>query len=724
MFQKIDFKKLAGETYDEEYDDNAHDGNSSGNGDGDDEDECIHTYANKHIRELTRRTFEPSASLVQTITDGSTVTAKNLFDKNHPLTIDKAMLIKDTPQSIGMKLPKPAHADGFTIREIGQKIGMTHPISVMDVRTQDEMEGWIFSDMVDHFEDDDRKYNSHIPRESSSQNTNSDKNGNISATKGNGMSHSDCNSTEVGNKANDNVDTKSSNQGISNPLQHTNDTRSPAPKNRKRIKHMSRVLNQISLEFSPTPFAKFVRSPKFVRDIDWIDSMWPYERRKEQDYPRVQYYCLTSTAGCYTDFHVDFGGTSVWYHILSGKKIFLLMPASENNLALYEKWMCRKDQNDIFFPDMKASNKITGGEIAVTGCVKIELNEGETFIIPSGWLHAVYTPVDSLVIGGNFLHGLDIKGQMNIHCLETRTRVPAKFRFPSFVQLMFYAGKEYYKRLRDPLQYGIIHENELSGLTILLDSLKTWNRPGGDADRFGSVSYVILECFYELQKLFEINTMDEFFHSFESEVAKWKVNGRSDPFALESERKDKGLDTKSASSPKPKIKLSIKRKLQVPPSPTPSMNTATLTKEQEVSSPTLQLKLKNPIHLAASSSDGKKKENTARIKDDITFDSNSYPEDSFQITRLSFPSTDSIPKPRSRICDLKSSHKTRDDDEWLPDTELIKEATSRRNTTSMISKRTESHKKMKKNVSKASGPQRKKSRGGNSRSRLMKKLKF
>lgn len=26
-----------------------------------------------------------------------------------------------------------------------------------------------------------------------------------------------------------------------------------------------------------------------------------------------------SVKGCYTDFHVDFGGTSVWYHILKGK---------------------------------------------------------------------------------------------------------------------------------------------------------------------------------------------------------------------------------------------------------------------------------------------------------------------------------------------------------------------------------------------------------------------
>lgn len=36
-------------------------------------------------------------------------------------------------------------------------------------------------------------------------------------------------------------------------------------------------------------------------------------------YPKVQKYCLMSVKGCYTDFHIDFGGTSVWYHILRGK---------------------------------------------------------------------------------------------------------------------------------------------------------------------------------------------------------------------------------------------------------------------------------------------------------------------------------------------------------------------------------------------------------------------
>ncbi|KAG6446877.1 hypothetical protein O3G_MSEX004642 [Manduca sexta] len=68
-------------------------------------------------------------------------------------------------------------------------------------------------------------------------------------------------------------------------------------------------------------------------------------------YPKVQKYCLMSVKGCYTDFHIDFGGTSVWYHILRGAKVFWLIPPTEKNLQLYEKWVLSGKQSDVFFGD-------------------------------------------------------------------------------------------------------------------------------------------------------------------------------------------------------------------------------------------------------------------------------------------------------------------------------------------------------------------------------------
>jgi hypothetical protein len=42
--------------------------------------------------------------------------------------------------------------------------------------------------------------------------------------------------------------------------------------------------------------------------------------------------------------------------------------------------------------------------------------QGNTLMIPSGYIHAVYTPVDSIVFGGNFLHSLAIPMQLRLVC--------------------------------------------------------------------------------------------------------------------------------------------------------------------------------------------------------------------------------------------------------------------------------------------------------------------
>ena len=41
-----------------------------------------------------------------------------------------------------------------------------------------------------------------------------------------------------------------------------------------------------------------------------------YDVCSELTRPQVQKYCLMGIKDSYTDFHVDFGGTSVWYHVL------------------------------------------------------------------------------------------------------------------------------------------------------------------------------------------------------------------------------------------------------------------------------------------------------------------------------------------------------------------------------------------------------------------------
>ncbi|KAK9305490.1 hypothetical protein QLX08_003504 [Tetragonisca angustula] len=202
-----------------------------------------------------------------------------------------------------------------------------------------------------------------------------------------------------------------------------------------------RLLNVISLEFSHTKLENYVQSPELVRLVDWVDVVWPRHLKEAQVestnlledmmYPKVQKYCLMSVKGCYTDFHVDFGGTSVWYHILRGGKIFWLIPPTEKNLSLYQEWVLSGKQSDVFFGDM------------VDRCGRITLTAGMTLFIPTGWIHAVYTPQDSLVFGGNFLHSFGIEKQLKVAQVEEHTKVPQKFRYPFFTEMLWYVLERY-----------------------------------------------------------------------------------------------------------------------------------------------------------------------------------------------------------------------------------------------------------------------------------------
>jgi F-box/leucine-rich repeat protein 10/11 len=61
----------------------------------------------------------------------------------------------------------------------------------------------------------------------------------------------------------------------------------------------------------------------------------------------------------------------------------------------------------------------------------VELRAGETLLIPSGWVHAVLTPQDSVVVGGNFLHAFAMKEQADIMEQEVGARATTTTLGPS-----------------------------------------------------------------------------------------------------------------------------------------------------------------------------------------------------------------------------------------------------------------------------------------------------
>ncbi|KAJ1929184.1 JmjC domain-containing histone demethylation protein 1, partial [Tieghemiomyces parasiticus] len=68
-------------------------------------------------------------------------------------------------------------------------------------------------------------------------------------------------------------------------------------------------------------------------------------------------------------------------------------------------------------------------------------------VIPSGWIHAVYTTADSIVIGGNFLSALDLDMQLAVYAMEERVGVSPSQRFPQFEKIQWYAAMHYLKQL-------------------------------------------------------------------------------------------------------------------------------------------------------------------------------------------------------------------------------------------------------------------------------------
>jgi len=299
-------------------------------------------YANRHIPRFLAYSSNGSDKSIKILDDGSKLTADAL--KEGILDISRPVLVLDTPESIGLKPFKAKEvSDGaVSVRHVADVLGHSYPIRVMDVEHQEELQGWTLGEFVEFVEDPDRlKQKQHIY---------------MDEQKNNGWS--------VRADIRPNMHRLQRKAALKASTLLLTDQNKP------------KVLNQISLEFSGTPLQELVLSPQFVRDLDWVGNCWPADlRRDKQSYPSVQYYCLTSTAGCYTDFHIDFGGTSVWYHVLSGSKQFCLITPTKQNLAIYEEWLGHHDQESIFLPDLIPNQS----EVLTTA-----LDASQTLFIPTG----------------------------------------------------------------------------------------------------------------------------------------------------------------------------------------------------------------------------------------------------------------------------------------------------------------------------------------------------
>lgn len=241
-----------------------------------------------------------------------------------------------------------------------------------------------------------------------------------------------------------------------------------------KSKSRTKTYNLISFEISKTKLTESIEAPSIVHELSWVSNgVWPKNAtgtttltelsKDEIIKPEVQKYCLISAEKSYTDFHIDFGGSSVWYHLVKGDKLFYLIEPTDENLKIYENWYSQKNHNEIFLADK------------VNKCYKFEIKAGNTILLPTGWIHAVYTPYDSLVFGGNFLQSYKIPLQFKCYEMELRLKTHEKYRFPAFETLQWYAAKFYTQKLKEVNQKRECISNRLyHGLKYLNNTLKRW----------------------------------------------------------------------------------------------------------------------------------------------------------------------------------------------------------------------------------------------------------
>ncbi|GMT09861.1 hypothetical protein PFISCL1PPCAC_1158, partial [Pristionchus fissidentatus] len=201
-----------------------------------------------------------------------------------------------------------------------------------------------------------------------------------------------------------------------------------------------RPYNTLSIEISDCKkLSNSIAAPSFVRANDWSQQIWgtpgECDKQDSKKLPRLSKYIHFGMAGSFTDVHADLGGTLVWNTLLKGQKIFFVAPPTKENLKAYLVHSKRTNNSEIFLGDK------------LSGVTRIVVEVGQTLIMPAGCLHFVYTPVDTLMVGGNALTDYGIDEQIKIGRIEQLTAMEKQCTFPNFRLIHCYRAHQVGKKL-------------------------------------------------------------------------------------------------------------------------------------------------------------------------------------------------------------------------------------------------------------------------------------
>ncbi|CAL2048405.1 unnamed protein product [Caenorhabditis brenneri] len=223
---------------------------------------------------------------------------------------------------------------------------------------------------------------------------------------------------------------------------------------RKPVKERTAVFNNLDMEVSDIQeFKDAIGLPKFVRNRSMVNKL------KLRNRPIVDRYILITQAGAFTDFHQDFGGTSVWFHMLRGRKTFFLVEPTEENIKKFEKSQKHATESDYWYGDKYGVN-----------IRQVTLEAGQTYFMPGGWIHAVYTHEDAVVVAGSFFDEACISRQLRTFRCEEKIKAGNGNRVAEFLPIHFaYMEEKLLKAVKDCNNNG-------SDMRSLPDKKQTWIR--------------------------------------------------------------------------------------------------------------------------------------------------------------------------------------------------------------------------------------------------------
>ncbi|EGT53552.1 hypothetical protein CAEBREN_11666 [Caenorhabditis brenneri] len=247
---------------------------------------------------------------------------------------------------------------------------------------------------------------------------------------------------------------------------------------RKEVAQRSTILNNLTTLTDGQLLDRHLQLPAFVREHSMLDKLEEALKKQPSSpkitdllkkIPKYQKFLFLSLKGCFTDGHIDMASTSVYSHIHEGEKHFFFAKNTPENIEVFKNY-----EKDFY-------NYSWIGELLAGQWRRVILKKGTTIFIPGSYIHFVWTPKDTIMIGGNFFMEKNLEQQFDIAKFEEEKYAKRlqetgendrSHLFPHFPQLMWaYAEFVLIPRLQN-YQNATDTDHLLSMTAVFLKELK------------------------------------------------------------------------------------------------------------------------------------------------------------------------------------------------------------------------------------------------------------